>query len=130
MLPTFDCTGHYPCNLDGHCVGLCSDGVNSLNCLMRLVNSLVKGPMTFSGVPSVMVLAWWLWYFPCGMLVSCLLKGKYLIKWLSLPHLKQAFPLITLMSQFSMDFRFRTYFEVQCSNLFLILVDGIPKCLF
>ena len=20
MLPTFDCTGHSPCNLDGHCV--------------------------------------------------------------------------------------------------------------
>ena len=59
--------------------------------------------MTLSGALLVLVLVLWLVHFPCGTLLSCLLKGQSLIKWLSLPHLKQAFSLITLMSQFSMD---------------------------
>ena len=76
--------------------------------------------MTLSGVLLVLVLVWWLIYFPCGMLVSCLFKGQSLIKWLSLPHLKQAFPLITLMLQLSMDLGLEF---TQKSNALIFFLD-------
>ena len=79
--------GHSLCNWDDHCEDYVLDGFSSFNCSTR---SVVKGSMTLSVALLVLVSVLWSIHLPHCTLSSCLLRGQSLIKWPSLPHLKQA----------------------------------------